>query len=168
MGDEFTDLLQELKDAEAEEQTTEQEVLTTCRALLREIATTRQEYETLRQALEKQGVDLTKLLAREQSLRDAVKSTMLAATVNRVYDPQTHLLARVIHSFSDVYDAEKLTPLLTPTQRVKCLTVSVDGPTVKKLVETGALDYNELLQTGALERRPRAKSLRVDVVAEDA
>lgn len=144
--------------AQAETQTEgTQDNLAFCRGLIQELA-------DVRKKLAKRGVD--PLVEREQEIRQALKERMAEAGLERVPDPKTMLAARLTTSYSEIYDAEVLEPLLTPAQRKRCLVTVVDAPVVKKLVETGALDFETLVKEGAVTRKLRAKSLYIDRIEE--
>jgi len=146
---------------DAEEKTLEQEHaegdVTYCRGLIQELADIAKE-------LAKRGVD--PLVTREQEIRALLKAHMLDAHLDRVPDPKTMLAARLQFGFSDIYDPEVLEPLLTKAQKKKCLVLGVDGPAVKKLVETGVLDYDVLIEQGALTRKSRSPGLYIDRMKE--
>lgn len=128
-----------------------------CRGLIQELAQIAKE-------LAKRGVD--PLVTREQEIRATLKAHMLDCHLDRVPDPKTMLAARLQFGFSDIYDLEALEPLLTKAQQKKCLVVGVDGSAVKKLVETGVLEYDELVEKGALTRKPRSPGLYIDRMKE--
>jgi hypothetical protein len=143
----------EVFEAQTDEDKTRLDNIAFCQGLLGEL-------DVVRALITATGVGA--LTEREQKLRADLKEFMLDAHMDKAFAPDVQLLARVVHSYTTAYDAAKLLPFLTDSQREICLVVSVDAAAVQRLVETGALDYDELVKAGALERKPKAKSLYLD------
>lgn len=116
--------------------------------------------------LERSGANA--LLAEREDLRDRLKKLMMSQQTARAVDEVSQRVAEVTATFSDVWHPDVLEPLLTPTQRVRCIVKAVSVAAVAELIKLGALSRAALEAAGAVTKKPRSVSLRVKKLGDES